>query len=254
MTNALLSAEPGPGGTCRVCGASLGAGARCGTCGAAYGEANRCPHCRAVTDVEPHAGLGFRCRVCGGPRVPVDDPTTLRSGREIRLLAQVRRDDVRASLFRAGGAVLFASFGLSLLVTLFVLSVASPGLFGTFAALAACSVPLILASYAWRKGGKARAAAKDALDQAWLLVASDVARSKGKELEAAELAKALRIDEARAEQLLAELSVNDFVHARIGSDASAPDRVRIAFGEEAEVPALAEPPQAQAEQTSTPKS
>jgi hypothetical protein len=197
--------------------------------------------------------LGFRCRVCGGPRVPVDDPAALRSGREIRLLEQVRRDDVRASLFRAGGAVLFASFGLSLLVTLFVLAVASPGLFGTLGALAACSVPLFLATYAWRRGKKARAAASEALDKAWLLVASDVVRAKGKELEAAELAKTMRIDEARAEHLLAELSVNDFVHARVASDAAA-DRVRIAFGEEAEAPALAEPVQTESEQTSSPKS
>ena len=56
-----------------------------------------------------------------------------------------------------------------------------------------------------------------ALQQAWLLAAARVAAAEaaaGAAVNAAALAKALRIDEARAEFLLAEVSVQDFVQAR----------------------------------------
>ena len=251
MTNALLSAEPGPGTTCRVCGAPLSPDSNvCARCGAAWGEGNRCPHCRTVSDVEPHPRLRFRCRVCGGPRVPLDDPGVRRSGREIRLLEQARRAFLRSSLFRAGGAVLLGSFGLSLLVTLFVLSVAAPGLIGSLGALFACAVPLALGVYALRKAASTQHESELALDQAWLLVASDLLRERGSELKADELARALRIDEVRAELLLAELSVNDFVHARVESEPDASDRVRIAF--EAEPEALPEPEAAEKESGAKP--
>ena len=238
------SVEPGPGGTCRVCGTTLPADSKvCPTCGAAWGEGNRCPHCRAVADVEPSDRLRYRCRICGGPRVPADAPDVARSGREIRLLQQARRDDIRAALLRAGGVALFGSFGMSLLVTLFVLAVATPGVIGSVAALAACAVPLLLGVYVYRKGAAARSAVKDSLDKAWLLVASDVVQGRAELPKADELAKILRIDEARAELLLAELSVNDFVHARIASEPGAPDRVRISFDDETalEVPPETEP-------------
>src|SRR4051812_37828668 len=62
--------EPEHGAPCRNCGQALPAGQSvCPACGAAEGEANRCPHCHAIADVQPHRTLGFRCLVCGGPRV-----------------------------------------------------------------------------------------------------------------------------------------------------------------------------------------
>jgi len=51
------------------------------------------------------------------------------------------------------------------------------------------------------------------LQQAWLLAASRVVRAAGTSgpMSAEQLARALRVDEPRAELLLAELSVRDFV-------------------------------------------
>lgn len=215
VDNPVLSGEPTPGGACRVCGSKLSENLTCPQCGAAYGEANRCPHCKSVADVEPSDAVRQRCRVCGGPRVPVEDPKVVRSGREIPVLKKARRSHLRGSGWALASGVI-AGFGvLSLLVVLLVLAIASPGLIATFAALGAVAVPFLFAFLAWRRAKSARADLKGSLDEAWALVAGDVLAHKGEELTAGELAKLMRIEVAAAEQLLAELSVRDFVHARV---------------------------------------
>ncbi|MFO0566541.1 MAG: zinc ribbon domain-containing protein [Polyangiaceae bacterium] len=213
--NPVLSGEPAAGGNCRVCGSKLSDSLRCGQCGAAYGEPNRCPHCRAVTDVEPAEPLRFRCRVCGGARVPVDDRSVERSGREVPLLLRAQKAHVaRAAWLTASGVV--GGFALlSLVVALLVVASVGTGLVGTLAMFGATAVPFLVSALAW---SKARTRGKDrdaALSSAWTLVASDVLRSRGGEVEADELAKILRIDLERAEQVLAELNLHDFVRARV---------------------------------------
>ena len=215
MKNPALSGEPGPGGTCRVCSGTLDESLRCRQCGAAYGEANRCPHCRSVADVEPHDTLRFRCRVCGGPRVPLEDPEVTRTGRELPLLAQAQRARMRSAAWKVGAASA-GGFGLlSLLVALIVLGIASPGFIAILATLVLVSAPLLLAVLAWRQAGKSKKDVERALDDAWALVASDLMRQRGAELTAGELARSMRITEEQAELLLARLSVQDFVRARV---------------------------------------
>jgi hypothetical protein len=234
VTHPALASEPAPGGKCRVCGAQLPEGSlHCTHCGATYGESNRCPHCRSVTEVEPGGVLRFRCRVCGGPRVPADDPNVVRSGREIPLLATAQKARRRGAAWRVG-AGLVAGFGaLSVAVALIVWLVASPGLLGTLGMLVMLSAPIVLALLAWRRAGAERRATEHALDQAWALVAADVLASRGAELNAAELARILRIDEANAELLLGQLNVNDFVHARVTDEGDvvyssrAPEKLRV---------------------------
>ena len=103
MTHPAMSPEPGPGRTCRVCGTGLEPDSfRCAHCGATYGERNRCPHCGAVADVEPHKTLRYRCRVCGGPRVPLADNTIEPSGVEWPLLEEAQRARMRVAAWRVG--------------------------------------------------------------------------------------------------------------------------------------------------------
>lgn len=215
MSQSVLTAEPGPAGTCRVCGSKLGPGQRCDYCGAAYGEGNRCPHCRAVADVEPDGLTRYRCRVCGGARVPVDDPAVVRTGREIPVLQRVQRERNRRTAWRVGAAVVGAFGALSLLVTLFALALIQPGLLPTLLALLLVSVPLGVALMAWRRAQRHQRALDPALRQAWALVASDVLGSRSGEVTATELARVMRLSPAMAEQLLAELSIHDFLHARV---------------------------------------
>lgn len=234
MTHPALASEPLPGGQCRVCGTPLPDGSlHCTHCGATFGESNRCPHCRSVTEVEPAGVLRFRCRVCGGPRVPVDDPEVVRSGREIKLLSSAQQARRRGAAWRVGAGLVAGFAALSFAVSLVVWLIASPGVLGTLGLLVMLSVPVVLALMARRRAGAEGRALEHALDQAWALVAADVLASRSGELNAAELARILRVDEARAELLLGQLNVNDFIHARVTEEGDvvyssrAPEKLRV---------------------------
>lgn len=232
MTYANASDAPGPQGTCRVCGRSLQGKSKCDYCGATYGEANRCPHCRAIADVEPSDAYRFRCRVCGGARVPVDDPAVVRTGREVPALQRAVSARRKSKLLRIGGAGA-ASFGLVMvLLTAAVVGLIQPGLFLTVVPLLLFAVPLVLGLVAMRRGRKHAQAAQRELDAAWSLAASDVLAAKGGELTAEGLSRIMRISPTQAEQLLSELHVHDFVHARVTDEGDLaysvrPERVRV---------------------------
>ena len=210
--DAALAARPE---ACSACGGALDSLGHCAKCGAAFGEAYRCPLCQALSDVEPNPALYYRCRTCGGPRIP---PTSSPlSEPEVTLLHSARSEQLRASAFRAGAGFALASGALSFLVTCVVLLATSPAPFAKAAALVASLVPFALSFFALRRA-RGHARKLDAtLQQAWLLAASRVAVAEagaGAAISAAALAKALRVDEARAELLLAEVSVQAFVQAR----------------------------------------
>jgi len=215
--DAALAARPD---ACSACGAPLDPLGRCTQCGAAFGEAYRCPLCQAVADVESNPVLYFRCRACGGPRIP---PTLSPISEAERVqLRTARSEQLRTSAFRAGSGFAWASGALSLLVTAVVLLATSPAPFAQFAALSASLVPFVLAVFALRRAQSHARQLTAALQQAWLLAASRLAH-QDTPLSAAELAQALRIDETRAEALLAEVSVQDFVE----QPALPPARVRV---------------------------
>ncbi len=210
--DAALAARPE---ACSACGGALDSLGHCARCGAAFGEAYRCPLCQALSDVEPNTTLYWRCRTCGGPRIP---PTSSPlSEAEVSLLRSARSEQLRATAFRAGAGFALASGALSFLVTGVVLLATSPAPFAKVAALVACLVPFALSFFALRRGRQHARMLDAALQQAWLLAAARVAAMEaaaGAVVNAAALAKALRVDEARAEFLLAEVSVQDFVQAR----------------------------------------
>jgi hypothetical protein len=176
--------------------------------------------------------------VCGGPRVAVEDKSVVRSGREIKHLEDAQKERVRRAVLLAASGVVGGFGVLSVIVTLLVLLVASPGLIGTLAMLGAVSIPLVVAALAWMRARKHQNALDSALDRAWALAAEDVLLAKGKDLTAGELAKILRMEEPDAESLLAELSANDVVQSQItaGGDVTyAPStRVRVEADERAE--------------------
>jgi hypothetical protein len=210
--DAALAARPE---ACSACGGPLDSLGHCAKCGAAFGEAYRCPLCQALSDVEPNATLYYRCRTCGGPRIP---PTSSPlSDAEISLLRSARSEHLRASAFRAGAGFALASGALSFLVTGVVLLATSPAPFAKFAALVASLVPFALSFFALQRARGHARKLDAALQQAWLLAAARVAAAEaqaGVTLNAAALAKILRVDEGRAEFLLAEVSVRDFVQER----------------------------------------
>jgi len=174
-----------------------------------FGEAYRCPLCQAISDVEASDTQYTRCRSCGGPRIaPSDSPI---SEAEISLLRSARSEQLRASAFRAGSGFALASGVVSLLVTLVVFLVTSPAPVAKVAALLASVVPFVLSLLALRSTRSHARKFEAALQQAWFLAASRLVRARGAQLTSQELARLLRVDEARAELLLAEVNVQDFM-------------------------------------------
>jgi hypothetical protein len=204
-----VAVEPAPPEACSACGGPLDALGRCNKCGAVFGEAYRCPLCQALSDVEAHPTLYFCCRACGGPRIPPSAGPP--SERETALLKSARAAQMRAGAYRAGSVFALVSGLLSLLVTNVVLLATSPAALAKVFALFASSVPLLLSFIAFRRAAEHKKALDQALQQAWLSAAGRVAERAGGGVSAAALAEALRIAEPRAELLLAELSVQDFV-------------------------------------------
>jgi hypothetical protein len=216
VTNVALTGEPRADGGCRVCGTKLEKGSSvCAQCGAVHGERYRCPHCGAVADVEPSRALRYRCKVCGGPRVPSDDVAVARSGGETPALERAQRAHRVAAAWRVGAGVVTGFGALSLVIALIVLGLVTPGVLGTLGVLVATLVPFVLAALLWGRGGAERRKIDEALDEAWQRVAGEVIAAHGGELTAAELAKALRTDASAAERLLARLGAHDAVRARV---------------------------------------
>ena len=206
--DAALAARPD---CCSACGGAVDALGKCTKCSAAYGEAYRCPLCQTISDTESSSTVYQRCRVCGGPRIPPNESPI--SDAETALLRLARSEQLRAGAFKGGAGFALGSGFLALFVTSVVLLAVSPGGVAQVAALIACSVPFALSFFALQRSRVHARKLAGALQQAWLLAASRLVRARGGELSAPALASALRVDEARAEQLLAEVSVDDFVQA-----------------------------------------
>lgn len=238
MLDQALSGEPAAGDRCRVCGASLQGSLRCPSCRAVHGEGFRCPHCRAVADVEPDRGGVLRCRACGGPRLLVDEGRGRLSSGAVDALRRARQSRSQARLWK-GGAFALGALGLCLLaVTAVTLLLFDPGvLVGALGVSLGC-LPLLAALGAWRRSGRHQRDGQHELYQAELDAVRELTEAAASELTARELARSLSVDEARAELLLAELSLNDVVERRVTTAGelaySAQPRVRVDEADEAE--------------------
>ena len=204
-----VAVDKAPPAVCSACGGALDALGRCGKCGAVFSEAYRCPLCQAQSDIEPDPTLHFRCRVCGGPRLPPSAGPG--SERETALLKTARAEQMRAGAYRVGSVFLLVSGLLSLLVTNVVLLATSPAALARALALFASTLPLLLSFLAFRRTAGHKRQLAEALEQAWLSGAGRVVANAGGEVSASALAQTLRVDEPYAELLLAELSVQDLV-------------------------------------------
>jgi len=165
--------------------------------------------CQAISDVEASDAQYPRCRSCGGPRIPPSESPI--SEAEVSLLRSARSEQLRAGAFRAGAGFALASSAVSLLVTLVVFLVTTPALFAKAAAVLASVIPLVLSFLASRRARSHARKFESALQQAWFLAASRLVRAHDRALSSKELAQLLRVDEARAELLLAEVNVQDLL-------------------------------------------
>ncbi|MFZ5894439.1 MAG: hypothetical protein ACOY0T_25480 [Myxococcota bacterium] len=211
----VLSAPSVP--RCRACDAALPPGSStCENCGAVFGEANRCPHCRAIAGTDMRAGVA-RCRVCGGPRIALEDPTLVRSGRENALLQQAQRASLGIVACRFGAYAAFGAAGLTMLFAalmgLVIQGLPAPLIVTLFAGLLAG-----LGVFLNRRSTRAKKEQQLAIDQARQLVLADVLKQRPG-IETTELARLFGVPIEQAELLLAELNVSDLLNANM-TDAS----------------------------------
>ncbi len=114
----------------------------------------------------------------------------------------------------AAGVV--GAFGIvSLIVVLGVLVLASAGTFASVLSLVAAALPIGLALLLWGRVRRITEEMKGSVADAWRIVTEDVVNTKGAEVTAADVAKSMRIGEARADALLSELSAHDVLRARV---------------------------------------
>lgn len=198
--------------TCRNCGQALAAGrAICQNCGAAHGAANRCPHCDAVADVERHAALGFRCLVCGGPRIALDIQGVEPSVRTNEALRSAGREQTQHVMFSAAGFALVGMGTLAVLVATLAVLATSPGALLAVAAYAASAVPLVTGAFALSRAAKARKNRGDAILRARVSALGDVQAVTGV-LPAPRVTEVLRLSTEAAELVLAEASIASYLN------------------------------------------
>lgn len=196
--------------TCRACSAPIAPGDnRCDACGAPQSDAIKCPLCGAVANTSPDDEFGYKCDVCGGPRIPIEDSRVTTGGREgehLRVADKARHDRAKMRALAIGLGVV----GAGLLGIGLVMALLFPTLGVPIAVLGAFSfVGVFLAAQAGQKAGKAMPAA---IDAAWEAAAAGAVDSMGTAT-AETLAKALGIEVTRAEELLARLEVSDLARA-----------------------------------------
>jgi hypothetical protein len=185
---------------------------------ALLGSGPTCPHCGAVADVAPEPEVRFACRVCGAPRVVVDLPGFQSSGAELGPLRQAEAARRSRRWWRIGGAFGGLAAGGVLLLSLLIQLIFGFSLGGTVATLVVALPFLLLAMASVPRSSARTAEVKQAIEQAWLAAAKDVASRSNQAVSAATLTKALRLPEAEGDRLLAELEVDNMVSSQVTED------------------------------------
>lgn len=173
-----------------------------------------CPHCRGVTRTEIDDEMRYVCGVCGGPRVRVSGDHKL-SGDEVEALRHGDKLRKKRAAWRFGGGVSAAAGTLLALAAVFA-KVFLGASFAAAGVTAVMALPFFLLTFwAVSRAKVATMQLAAAVDRAWQSAARDQVRAAGQPLSAAQLRKALPLSQPQAEQLMAQLSVDDMLASRI---------------------------------------
>lgn len=222
-----------------------------------------CPLCGATTGCSPDPEFRYRCDVCGGPRVPLQAPRKRAGAKESTALRRAEasrksRAKTRAGAIAAGLAAIGTVGMLGLVGILSMVFGWNIGLWLLAAGLLTAGPLFALTSWLTSRSSRLSKEIPAAIDEAWMAAATDVVEQSKTAVTAASLAKALRIDEPQAEELLALLEASDLVrpegnHAyrgRLRVSTSTPDADQNLAAEaeaQAEAEALAQEQQAKRE-------
>lgn len=207
--------------SCPACAKPVPSGTdRCPHCGIALGEQQRCVHCRAIVDVEPAVEARFVCRLCGGVRIPLDDPKIKPSSVLIELLRKATVARSATTVWTIVASVVAAFGAGSVLVLALVISVAHPPATAAVMAGLAATVPFVFAALAFRKSRGHRADIAQTVEAAWMAAVADVARAYGGEVDAATFARITRSSESYADKLLSDMSSRSLLASRVTPEGS----------------------------------
>jgi hypothetical protein len=168
---------------------------------------DRCPHCGNSTGLEITAALRYRCRICGGPRVPIAAEHRARTNREADQLGQAKRAHRAQWLYAALAVASFIVGGVSFIATFLTLLAVSSVATAWSTLLLLPGLTLIVALWARRRSTKAAERRGEALDAAWASVLHELLAIQSDEMTSAQLADQLLTDEPHVDHLLARLSV-----------------------------------------------
>jgi hypothetical protein len=160
-----------------------------------------------MTVVVADAKLRWVCGACGGPRVP---------GASGKNAALTRARAAQAAAFGwSGGSIALALTGA--LTSGMAALLWTAALHGLGAAIGVLGAIFLL--FAWRASARAgvrRREATEAVAEGWREGARSILAARGRDTTAADLAVAMQIEEAEAEELLNALAAQDEVRLDVG--------------------------------------
>jgi hypothetical protein len=169
----------------------------------------RCPHCNAFAALQPDNG-GYRCALCGGPRILVETDVP-RPGGEAPLLREARRLGVHRIAWAVGSSIATAAAVISALIALGIAALFGVGATGALALGVLALMPLVFALYGWKKVGALSRQSAAKLDEARVAVAREVIAAHAGRIEPRALSQILRVPEDSAIQLIAEAQVEQLL-------------------------------------------
>jgi hypothetical protein len=177
--------------------------------------ATHCPHCGGLAKVSPHAELRFVCNICGAPRIETKGLPL--SGREKPALEAARMHGRHRLFWKIGAIFGFTSAAFVLGVTMIALLLGG-GSWGMLGGIVFGLPWVVLAILSMSRAGAKTQELKQALDEAWRTAARDVAMASKDGITGADLARQMGLDATTAENLVAELSIDDAMRARMTDD------------------------------------
>jgi hypothetical protein len=180
--------------------------------------ASTCPQCGGHAKAVPHDEYRFVCDLCGAPRIEASVPGIELSGDERDNLAKAQKQIVARRFWRLGGLMGALAGATGLFFTLLLQLLFSPAsiLWGVMGV--AMSLPFVLLALAAIGKSKSLTGSIDReIDEAWRTAARDVVIQRGS-VTAEQLAEILPMNQADAEQVAAELSVDGMLRSRITDD------------------------------------
>lgn len=164
-----------------------------------------CPLCNGVSGVDPHPELILVCKLCGAPRIPVPEGSTVPP---LAVAALKKADAARKKRGFLRGLQIVGGVGAAFGLFVFLITWLVGSFFWALMPAALFVAPAILAIL-WARSGRA-AASKEVraqVDAAWVAAGTELVRS-GKVKTAADLMKVMGLDAIKAQEVFTLLSVD----------------------------------------------